>query len=88
MTIEEIKEKLAAIVQRELNQVGVKVYPREEQPDFSLSITAMEVESLGTTALVALLDLGRDAGMEVFVRPCGNGGITVELLKEPVTLAF
>lgn len=87
-TLDEVKEKLSQTLGKSADQVHVAVDPREGLPDFTLRITVNECDHLGTETLVALLDIGRDSGMDVMVSPESDETVMVVLKKEPVTLSF
>jgi len=87
MTIDEVKGKLAGISGRSVTDIAVTVEPLEGE-SFSLKIAANEVPTLATADLVALLDLAKEAQMQVFVIPESEETLWIQLKREPITLSI
>ena len=87
MTIEEIKGKLAGISGHAPTDITVNVDPLEAE-NFSLKIAVGGVRTLDTSDLSKLLDLGKEAGMQVYVIPESEETVWLQLKKEPISLSI
>lgn len=87
MTIDEIKGKLAGISGRTDSEITIHVDPLEGE-NFSLKIAVNGVPTMDTSDLTKLLDLGKEAGMQVYMIPESENTMWIQLKKEPVTLSI
>lgn len=87
MTLSEVKEKLGSIVGTGPDQVDVHMAPKEGN-SFILTVQMANVGDLSTGILVALLDLGRDSGMELSISPLSDEHLQVVFRKDPVEVSL
>lgn len=86
MTLDEVKEALAKITGALVTNVSVEVEPIEGQ-NFALKIGAGAAITLDANDLTKLLDLGKEAGMQVYVIPGDDQTMWVQLKKD-VTISI
>jgi len=85
MTLDEVKEKLASMVGIGPEHLRVTMDPKEGN-FFVLTVTMPHVGALSTRALLSLLDLGRDSGMELAINPENDEALQVMLTKDPIEI--
>jgi len=87
MTLDEVKAKLASMVGIGPEHITVHASPKEGN-FFVLTVTMPNVGAISTSTLVALLDLGRDSGMELIVSPESDETLQVVFRKDPVEISI